>query len=491
MFTCYAQNFEDVLLWRALKDVPNGFYIDIGAQDPRVDSVSRGFYENGWRGFSIEPTQAYADKLRADRPDERIIQAAVGTGDRDIVFFEFPETGLSTANATVAAAHKAEGYDCVETVVPILSLDRVLKDARRLDVHWLKIDVEGLEASVLESWSDCDVRPWIVVIESTEPLAQTPTHHLWEPALLDRGYQYVYFDGLNRYYVSETHADLAAFFGPGANVFDGFEISLLGRAPGAGGLREAFLSASLDAEGSRKDLAQASAERDVLIVERDRFAKAESELLAERDTLTSEIRGLASERDVLYSERDRLASERDKLASERDRLSLERDRLANDREVLASECERMGRQLDVMESQSISAQGVERMLAATRASTSWRVTAPLRVARRATRGDFTSFSRFAGRRSGIVGMKRATRSVLARGAAFLRERPALKRAAITALDLAPPFRDRLFLALQRERAELVVVQKQTYTDYALSVEPGRLNQWRTLADTPPSDGKLP
>jgi hypothetical protein len=30
-FISYAQNYEDVMLWRALKDVSNGFWIDDGA----------------------------------------------------------------------------------------------------------------------------------------------------------------------------------------------------------------------------------------------------------------------------------------------------------------------------------------------------------------------------------------------------------------------------------------------------------------------------
>ena len=56
MLTSYAQNFEDVLLRRALRDIEAGFYVDIGAQDPVVDSVSRGFYELGWRGIHAEAT---------------------------------------------------------------------------------------------------------------------------------------------------------------------------------------------------------------------------------------------------------------------------------------------------------------------------------------------------------------------------------------------------------------------------------------------------
>ena len=42
----YAQNFEDVILWRALKHVEAGRYIDIGANDPEKDSVTKVFYDN-------------------------------------------------------------------------------------------------------------------------------------------------------------------------------------------------------------------------------------------------------------------------------------------------------------------------------------------------------------------------------------------------------------------------------------------------------------
>jgi hypothetical protein len=40
----YAQNFEDVMLWRALGHVAQGFYIDLGAHDPVIDSVSHALY---------------------------------------------------------------------------------------------------------------------------------------------------------------------------------------------------------------------------------------------------------------------------------------------------------------------------------------------------------------------------------------------------------------------------------------------------------------
>src|SRR4051812_20874799 len=108
--TSHSQNFEDVILWRALKHVERGTYIDIGAQDPVVDSVSLAFYKQGWRGVHVEPVPSYADKLRMERPDERVIEAAISPKEGTIPFFEIPDTGLSTGNAATVQRHEAAGF---------------------------------------------------------------------------------------------------------------------------------------------------------------------------------------------------------------------------------------------------------------------------------------------------------------------------------------------------------------------------------------------
>jgi hypothetical protein len=51
----FAQNFEDEMLWRALKQVNDGLYIDVGARPPDLDSVTRTFYDYGRRGINVEP----------------------------------------------------------------------------------------------------------------------------------------------------------------------------------------------------------------------------------------------------------------------------------------------------------------------------------------------------------------------------------------------------------------------------------------------------
>lgn len=226
----YAQNFEDVMLWRALGHIERGFYIDIGAQDPTVDSVSLAFHENNWRGIHVEPTPHYADLLRQQRPGDTVIQAAVGNGSALTKFFEIPNTGISTADASIAAQHRERGFDVHEIIVTLIPLSSIF-DTCTEEIHWLKVDVEGFEKQLLSSWGDSTARPWIVVIESTLPLTQIESHDNWESIILGYGYSLAYFDGLNRFYVSHAHPELKAAFATPPNVFDGFTLNGTASAP--------------------------------------------------------------------------------------------------------------------------------------------------------------------------------------------------------------------------------------------------------------------
>ena len=221
----YAQNFEDVMLWRALGHIESGRYIDIGAQHPIVDSVSLMFYEHGWRGIHVEPTPPYAELLRQARPEEVVIQAAIVAKSGILRFYEFPDTGLSTGDGKIAKKHIDSGFVVREIMVPGMTLDEVLSRESGEEVHWLKIDVEGGEKQVLEGWIHSALRPWIVLIESTLPLSKVESHKQWEPLVLRKGYKFAYFDGLNRFYIADGHAELFKAFTSGPNVFDGVNLS--------------------------------------------------------------------------------------------------------------------------------------------------------------------------------------------------------------------------------------------------------------------------
>ena len=207
----YAQNGEDVVLWRALGSISAGRYVEVGANHPSHDSVTRAFYDHGWSGITIEPVPYFADLQRAERPRDHLVQAAItNSGPGEITLHVVPGTGLSTIVDAVSDRHAAAGIEHIDLVVPTMRLDDVLAEGGGTDqeIHFMLIDVEGAEHDVLQSVDLGRWRPWVLVVESTAPASTVTTHNDWEPELLARGYEYCLFDGISRFYVAAEKADL-------------------------------------------------------------------------------------------------------------------------------------------------------------------------------------------------------------------------------------------------------------------------------------------
>lgn len=224
-FVSYAQNFEDVMLWRALKHVDRGFYIDVGANDPTLYSVTRAFYEKGWHGINVEPVTKFFERLQAERPRDTNLQIGAGEVEGSFPFFDIPDTGLATADPVVAQAHRDAGREvcCIE--IPVLPLSEICRQNVTGEIHFLKIDVEGAEKNVLLGMDFKKWRPWLVLVEATRPMSQETVHQDWEFLLTEAAYEFVYFDGLNRYYIAGEHPELKPAFATPPNVFDSFVLN--------------------------------------------------------------------------------------------------------------------------------------------------------------------------------------------------------------------------------------------------------------------------
>jgi FkbM family methyltransferase len=220
----YAQNFEDVMLWRALKHIKNGHYIDAGAWSPDMDSVTKLFYEHGWHGINIEPNPKFHSQLMKKRPNDINLCVAVSnkTGSLEMNFINNP--GLSTLDDDIAQKHRDNGWEITKHLVEVTTLSEIWRMyiVADQDTHFLKIDVEGLEKEVVRGNDWTKNRPWIAVVEATIPMSQEESHFGWENILLSADYLFAYADGLNRYYVSKEHQELLAAFTYPPNYFDDF-----------------------------------------------------------------------------------------------------------------------------------------------------------------------------------------------------------------------------------------------------------------------------
>lgn len=331
-FISYGQNFEDVMLWRALKHVANGFYVDVGANDPEFDSLTKAFYDRGWRGINIEPVPEYHRRLCEARPRDINLAVAAGAENGELTLFDVPSVrGWASPDREVAESHRKKGFVVEELKVPVRRLSEICSEHVSGEMHFLKIDVEGFEAEVIRGMDFGKWRPWILVVEATLPDSEVTSFQEWEQTITDHAYRFAYFDGLNRYYIAEEHKDLLSAFMVQPNVFDDFVT-----------------------------IGQARAEECVAHIE-NRLQEAICQLEATRQEAQSLNAGLAATQNEL------------------EHASAELDRTRNELERTEAEFARA-------ESEFVKATAhitwLETQLSSVYASTSWRITRPVRAAKR-------------------------------------------------------------------------------------------------------------
>ena len=140
----FAQNFEDVMLERLFREISAGFYVDVGAWDPTVHSVTRHFYDRGWRGVNVEPIPSRHRVFEVERARDVNLLNAVGPERGSLAFYECEqESYLSTLDEQVAAQMRDRGLTVNGYDVDVITLNEVFERHCAGTVDFLKLDVEG------------------------------------------------------------------------------------------------------------------------------------------------------------------------------------------------------------------------------------------------------------------------------------------------------------------------------------------------------------
>lgn len=182
-----------------------GFFVDVGANDPENMSQTWHLEKLGWRGVLIEPQPALAQKLK-ERRRAAVFACACSSPQNAGKMLPFQLAGIQSSlnlNFFVAGMRKEEIIE-----VPTRTLDDILTEANApVPIDLLSIDVESHEIEVLDGLTLTRWQPRLILIEDLA--FNTRLHRL----LQSRGYKWVRRTGLNGWYVPAASPMTVSAFG--------------------------------------------------------------------------------------------------------------------------------------------------------------------------------------------------------------------------------------------------------------------------------------
>ncbi|MEJ2378729.1 MAG: FkbM family methyltransferase [Pseudolabrys sp.] len=140
-----------------------GYFVEVGANEPRARSQTFHLEQAGWTGVLIEPQSQLAARLRAERK-AKVFAVACSSPENAGKTLPLHVAGPLSSLDRARMAPGASPETVIE--VPVRTLDSVLEEAGTpAGFDFLSIDVEGHEIEVLRGFDIARWRPRLILLE--------------------------------------------------------------------------------------------------------------------------------------------------------------------------------------------------------------------------------------------------------------------------------------------------------------------------------------
>ncbi len=174
----------------------DGFYVDVGANEPMIESQTYHLDKIGWSGLLLEPLPHYCNLLKQHRTGKVVQYACSSPENNNKVLKLIVAGGHSTLNQNPIAL----GTKSNQTInVTCKTLDSILEE-NNVDVgfDFISIDIEGHEMEMFKGFTLKKWNPKLVLLEDHV------TNHKKHNFMVQNGYQVLLRTGLNSWYVPNT-----------------------------------------------------------------------------------------------------------------------------------------------------------------------------------------------------------------------------------------------------------------------------------------------
>ena len=175
----YSQFGEDLLVrthFAERFDNSSGRFIDVGAFHPFKFSNTMLLSQLGWRGLNIDSDAEKIALFEKLRPRDENICAAVADAPRDMIWLEYPDE-LTSRIASLDEKNllSARGETSLRiTPIKTMTLTDVIEQSalRGQQFHYLNVDCEGQDLSVLKGMDFSRYSPDLITVEALTKPAQ-------------------------------------------------------------------------------------------------------------------------------------------------------------------------------------------------------------------------------------------------------------------------------------------------------------------------------
>src|SRR5262245_36761136 len=175
----YSQFGEDLVVRSHFADFDNstGRFIDVGAFHPFKFSNTMLLSKLGWQGINVDCDPVKIDRFEKLRPRDQNICAAVAEAPRDMVWLEYAY-GVTNRLADPQEENLLSACDerpLKVTPVRVTTLSDIIERSnfRGQHFHYLNVDCEGQDLSVLKGLDFSRYSPELITVEALSKTAQT------------------------------------------------------------------------------------------------------------------------------------------------------------------------------------------------------------------------------------------------------------------------------------------------------------------------------
>ncbi len=158
---------EDLFVKNYFSEKKKGIYVDIGCNQPKLNSLTFLLYKEGWNGINVDISERCIKLYNFFRKNDKNVNISIGSSNQVVnsyIFYENCTMNTVDKNFREFTAKSVNKRPYIKKIKE-KTLNYVLNEHRIKNIDYLNIDVEGYEANVLDGFNILDYKPSLVSIE--------------------------------------------------------------------------------------------------------------------------------------------------------------------------------------------------------------------------------------------------------------------------------------------------------------------------------------